>query len=328
MRKGLYCMFGRIGDHNLNIPGHPLYHLYFLKSLSKKFNIDKFDIYYYDTYPFSFEDDIVTKFVDRTYLKHQLIDQSVSLTTALDRDYDHVFLKYRFLNKSRLLQGSLDRKKFDTLYTKHTKTNHDVWVIDTDGMIKEEYNQVLSLYANPKYKYPGNPKVERICPVLKEDILNGLSKELVEPNLTFIGNEYFKVGLNQMLEKIHDETGINIITQGSWNKHNYIDHIVDRTDRVKGYRYLSNSACTLQISKLDYKNYDFLSPRIFESYILGTIIFGQNSFTPRFSSFTGAVDLCEKIKFVSDLDVNEYLNILKQEVDECYDLIDKRLNNE
>ena len=48
MRKALYGYFGSLIEHNDPFPGHPLYQLNLLDSLSKAFNIDKFDIVYYN----------------------------------------------------------------------------------------------------------------------------------------------------------------------------------------------------------------------------------------------------------------------------------------
>jgi hypothetical protein len=317
--NALYAYFGRMGDHDLNIPSHPLYQIFFLNSISKEFGIKKFDVYYYDKYPNAFLNsyDILDSY--RGSLHKKIINHNdISLSDALSGDYDVVFLKYRFRNPSRISSGSFDRLKFDSLYEKYKDR---CWIIDTDDEILESYPRILSLFHDVRFQYPGNPKVKQLIPILSDDIFNVLVRPDIlfkQYALTFIGNEYSKDDIQNQFREIHQRTQIPINVQGKWNKYPFIQYVIPRHMRTYGYGLWQSSACSIQISKPQYLTYDFMAPRIFESYLLSTIIFSKNSFMGPFSKYSGMIDLCERILTLKDLTSLEYHKLLESEINASY----------
>jgi hypothetical protein len=325
--KALYGYFGRMYDHNASIPSHPLYQLFLLKAISRQFGIDQFDICYYDEGVYNYGDmiyNVLNK--PRTEIYDALIaDDGIPLEKALETDYDIVLLKYRFRNYSRLRDGSLDRLTFDKLYNRFKER---CYIIDTDAEVREPYEHIITYFLTG-FEYPkGTGEVLPIVPVLKEDILVNLIQKLVitPPMLMFIGNEYFKVNIQDWFKQLKANVpGLTIKVQGKWNKHEFIDDIIDRSDRKSGYDAMYASSCSIQLSKDIYRDCDFLAPRYFESYLLSTIIFGQNSFMPKFSKFKTIEELQEKIKFLSEISPADYLKYLKMEIEEFYTNVNNKL---
>lgn len=323
MKKALFCYFGRFGDHTAPIPGHPLYQIFFLNSISKKFGIDKFDIFYYDEYDYDIKDNFVVLSEYRQKLKDALIDKdNLSFDEALNNKYDVVFLKYRFRNYSRLKEGSLDRLKFEKLADVHYNNS---WIIDTDAEIKKTdyFPRILSLFLKD-FDYPSK-HTTKIIPVLHTDIQECIREIEKKEMMMFIGNEYNKSGIHNILELSH-KWNLKTFVQGKWKKQAYIDSILDRTDRVYGYRNLENALFTVQASKDIYQTYDFMSPRIFESYLLSTLVFGNYSFFPKFSKYSNDVVLQEKIRFLTEINSKEYFKILKLEIEELYSNLEEVLD--
>jgi len=324
--KALFGYFGRMFDHDVNIPSHPLYQLFLLHSLAKEYKIDKFDIHYYDTvYDYKTPKYHVLPEI-REDLYDKLVDKdNVSLEEVLDTDYDILFLKNRFRNYSRLKDGSLDTYDFEQIYNKF---KDKCIIIDTDEQVKKPYEHIVT-YFNGKYDYPkGTGDVTKIIPVLEEDVLaciDSYFKSKLTFQLTYIGNEYFKEGIQDSfaeLKKYYPELMIKV--QGTWIKHPFIYEVISRKDRAYGYEQLASSPYTVQISKPVYLKSDFLAPRIFESLLLGTIIFSQNSFMPKFSKFTDLLELSEKMKFLDEINEDEYKKILITEVKELYKNLDNK----
>jgi hypothetical protein len=136
--------------------------------------------------------------------------------------------------------------------------------------------------------------------------------------MTFIGNQYFKDGLEDIMHFLSEAyPKLDKHVQGKWDKSDDYT-IIDRRSKCTGYNMLADSACSLHMSKRDYYDYGFMSPRIFESLLLGTIIFARESFMPQFSRFEDGVELVEKMKFLSEITTAEYQEILLKEINELY----------
>lgn len=319
MTRGLYCYMGRLDDHFYNQPGHPLFQLYYMNALKEEFGVDKFDVYYYDKHSYAgrYENFFRVNTIQRWDLFKSLVnDDDLSLLEVIRNlsSYDYVFLKYRFLNFSRLNERSLDRLKFEELYN---RCEHKSYIIDTDAEIKESYENIISLFLSG-YPYPGKPVVRVVVPVLKKDMDLRNSIKRKSDILTFIGNEYFKGDISGLLEQIHLKCKIGIVVSGKW-KENYFSNIIPRTERLEGYRSLAQSLCTVQKSKEVYDSYDFMSPRIFESFLLGTICFGKSSFLPKFCRYQTNLELIEKIKYLKQINgLVEYTKLLDSCIDEMY----------
>jgi len=328
--KALYCYFGRFTDHCADIPGHPLYQLFFLKSLKKKFSIDSFDVFYYDhdIYDYSVSNYSILKDYRRNIESELIRKNDISLQEVLDTKYDVVFLKYRFRNLSRLKDRCLDRYYFEMIYNNKKNVS---WIIDSDDMIQEPYENIITYFWNKHSYHTETKNIKKVIPVQYDDIITAINIIKDENNgfllkdknkLTFIGNEYFKVGLHDLFIDIHSlDEKLNIIVQGKWNKYQYISKIIPRIERKLGYLALKNSICSIQKSKESYLVDNFLSPRIFESWLLGTLIFSENSFMPKFSSFKTSIELSEKIKFLNEIDNETYSNLLFNEILEFYNNI-------
>jgi hypothetical protein len=326
MSRALYCYFGRFDDHDLDVPGHPLYQLFFIKSLARKFGIKEFDIYFYDKYDRKLTICHSVLKEERSLIQHRLIRKyDIGFDEAMDKDeYDIVFLKYRFLNYSRIVSGSFDKLKFDKLYEQHKSK---AFIIDTDAEVKEPFDKIITLFASPDYKYADGAYVVPILPVLKEDMLEAVETDLEKKwQLTFIGNEYFKERLPGTLKELELRIDLPIIVQGKWKQYDWLKKIIPRVNRREGYETLKQSICTVQISKPSYLKYDFMSPRIFESLLLGTIAFSENSFMSHFSRYRGIVDLCERIKLLKTLSMEQYRKILIDEIYLIYNSLEKHVH--
>ena len=315
--RALYCYFGRMDDHNLDIPGHPLYQTFFLKALSKKFNVDKFDIFYYNELNEVKNDFSILKKSRENFFNNKVRYNGMTLNKVLNNKYDIVFMKYRFRNYSRLVNHSLDAYYFDLLYRKF---KDKVYIIDTDAEVRGFYDNIITFFKN-EYIYECNNIISMV-PILKSDILNNTTIKIRRNNnFMFIGNEYFKRDLPVILEQLHKlNNKMDITVQGKWKSYDYLN-VLDRTKRIEGYTLLENSIASIHYSKQVYHEYEFMSPRIFESFLLGTIIFSNDRFMPEFCRYASLIELSEKLKFLNECNSEQYYNIWRKCIDELYNNI-------
>ncbi|MHA1685207.1 MAG: hypothetical protein ACTSYD_02240 [Candidatus Heimdallarchaeaceae archaeon] len=261
---------------------------------------------------------------EREYLYKKFVQEdNIPLDQAVNGDYDIIFLKNRFRNYSRLREKSLDYYYFQQILSAHQQ--NDVYIIDTDAQIKVPHKNLITFFLD-EYPYPkGTTNIYKVIPVLKDDVLSCIRENKKKTQLTFIGNEYFKSDLKDVLislKEYYPELKINV--QGKWKPDANLN-IIDRTKRILGYRMLQSSISSIHISKDIYLKYLFLSPRIFESMILGTIIFARETFMPKFSHFESPLELSEKLKFLNEISLREYYDILKMEINELYENVEEKI---
>lgn len=333
VNKVLFCYFGRFFDHTADIPGHPLYTLFYLKSIAKYYNIEKFDVLYYDTmFPvYTYGESVFSVLQDkRIQLYSSLINKdNVTLQEALDTEYSMVFLKHRFRNYSRLADGCYDRFVYDKLYDKFKSKSI---LIDTDAELTSDEiiqhyndtkNMTISLFSSNKYalrKY-----TTRIIPVQRDDI--SVNEALLKTDkLTFIGNMYGKKDLYPMLfDTYNNYKQLDIVLHGKWNTDTWYK-VIKRQQRILGYNSLMMSIATINMSKEIYHTYDFMSPRIFEAMLLNTICFSTNSFVPKFYHPTDGIALSEKLKFLYEqYKTGKYRILFNKYVNEVYDTLESTI---
>ena len=314
MSTGLYVYWGALGDHNLNVPGHPLYQSYFLDVLAKAYQLKKiyFCSLFKDKVERTVEDTMFfIKRQQRSEIVSRLDVEVVSFGKALElvTSCDSVFLKARFRNKSRLQERSFDALKFETLLTRSEPEK--TYIIDSDGELPLDFFEkhrnvnLLTYFLNHQFydSYTAAPKSIRTLPPTLTTAFETQLRPLADYNydLFFIGNEGLKQpALMSWLQKLQED-GLKVGVQGKWSPR-YAFDIYQRVDRQRAYRSFEKSLATLQLSKEKYSRYNFLSPRLYEAGIVGCVPFIEAgySFASDFCRVESYVEFREKLRCLRD----------------------------
>lgn len=322
----LYCYWGNIGDHNLNIPGHPLYQVYFLESLKETFQTNK--IYFYSflkNYDEQLKFFILSK--EREEIFNSLNIEVVDLKKAIElaKSVDVVCLKARFRNKSRLEEKSYDALKFEKILESASKNkNTKPYVIDSDGELNSKFFndydcRILTYFNNHEFytQYDKSLEIQTVIPILSKNFKLSSKDRKIESDLVFIGNEGLKSSkLSGWLQRLSEEN-FNVVVNGKWKSNAYTFKIYDRLHREQAYQELMKTLSVLQVSKEKYATYDFLSPRVYESLICGVVPFIDIGYTysTKFTCVESYVDLREKLKCLREGYERDYDSILSQQID-------------
>lgn len=306
----LYAYWGAVGDHNLNIPGHPLYQLYAIESIAKALDVQK--VYFYSLLHPKLEASVdKAEFYINCDVRKEICQnlniEIVSLKKALElsKTVDEVVLKARFRNKSRLQEGSYDALKFETLLNE--AKNNNVYVLDSDGELPETFfdqNQnikLLTYFQDTSFYSNCNicrENIYTILPALASRFADEIKPlELNSADVFFIGNEGLKSPeLSGILQNLAQD-GLDIRVQGKWTP-KYDFKIYSRTERKDAYLEFPKALSTLQISKQKYAEYSFLSPRVYEALVCGVVPFidSKYKYGTDFCKISGYIDLREKLK--------------------------------
>jgi len=184
-----------------------------------------------------------------------------------------------------------------------------VWIIDSDGELPKNFFMKFPVrgvvtyfyYAQDFYResqYDPVPNTVVTIPPILTERLKKRAKPL-EPiffDLFFVGNYGLKQKkLPEWLEKLNED-GLRVAVQGKWpNRFGF--RIFQRTERKKAYELFERSLSSVQISKEKYRNYSFLSPRIYETLAVGGFCFIEEGYvcqTP-FSSVSNYIEFREKV---------------------------------
>lgn len=313
MRTGLYCYWGAVGDHGVDAPGHPLYQLHSLEYLAKAFSLQK--IYFCSLFKTKVESSIsdvqfYIQDVSRRKILNDLQVEIVSLGQAMKlmNSVDEVFLKARFRNKSRLQEGSFDALKFESLL-EHSPENR-THIIDSDGELPVNFFEstsadLLTFFLDHSFysKYsPAPSKITTIAPALVESFAMSLPEVSSRKyDVFFIGNEGLKQPtLSSWLNQLsHD--GLRVGVQGKWSP-KYDFDVFSRTQRQDAYLQFDAALSTLQVSKAQYREFTFLSPRLYEAGICGIVPFIESGYScsSPFCTVSSYIDLREKVKCLRD----------------------------
>jgi hypothetical protein len=293
MNRALYGYFGGITEHNGEFPGHPLYQLNFLDSLSNAFNIDKFDILYYNPnvpmFNFSIHQAI------RNNMYDNLIDKTYSpITRYMPRldfsKYDAFFLKHRFENSSRLkdMKG-IDVECYEFAIRLALFTNKPIYLIDSDAEIMSDFRfwkdkirtnvNVLTFFQNPP-NYPVNTiKISPTSRVLLDQVQATPEKCATFKVFSYDGNNYLKSdALSLLLNQIqyrHYFDDVYVLGK-NWEK---IYTLYPRDKRIEFYHDRRNlSYASVNITKDTYQEKSFASPRVVESFMVGEYIYAPKEY--------------------------------------------------
>jgi hypothetical protein len=338
MTKALYGYFGNIVEHDDPFPGHPLYQLNFIDSLSKAFGVDKFDILFYNVpsvAPLKIFHNEIRRSIITSKIETCYAPNGRELNLPDFSKYDVIFLKHRFENASRLndMKG-LDVETYERAIEKALDANKQIYLIDSDAELmsdpkfwlgKTVSNIHVLTFFNKNQSYPVEAlKISPTSSILLEQV-NNLSVK--EPTVTFAydGNNYLKAPslLEYLLEIKRRNYFTNILVLGkNWDKYPF--GVFDRDSRIQFYKSrLAYSRASLNITKPKYQDDEFASPRIVESFMLGEYIYAPSaySYMPTALKFDDFIEFYHKLIFgvqtysLSTLFylVGEYLANLKKE---------------
>jgi len=312
--KALYGYFGEITEHNLKYPGHPLYQLNLLSSLSNYFGIDKFDILHYtddeDRNGISIHADL------RSSLLESLVGDRYRGVLPSELDYDIVILKHRFRNLSRLHDTRLsDVSIYEEMLDVCRHNGIPTYVIDSDFSIHPSFwrrfphVKILS-FADNLDIYPRDVDVTKLSPT-SDVLLRMIPTEATNrPHDCFVydGNPYFKDSMliESMEVLLRSDSMIEegLILGKGWKEYPiYVSRPVEhfgRDRRIEFYKKaLMRGACTVNITKKAYEENRFVSPRIVEAFILGVfpLVPSGYTFMPEDLRFSSISELREKAFF-------------------------------
>lgn len=158
-KRSLYCYFGFLGIHDVNIPGHSFYQLPLLTSIRQHLiedEVSRFDIYYYlpneikndahrDQFPNTEFGNQHEAYADRLVAR-DLLDFEEILACIRNHRYDKIFLKARFRNLSTLSKKWKDAKEFEMILDCALDSGYegsDIYILDTDLSLSAKFIKKL-----------------------------------------------------------------------------------------------------------------------------------------------------------------------------------------
>jgi len=330
LKRALYGYFGEIVEHNENLPGHPLYQLNFLDSLSNAFNIDTFDILHYTHKAFS---KIEIQPYYRTQQRFHLLGREYypegRNVPKIPLSYDLVILKHRFHNRSRIEdQKGLDCEIYEQVLQQSLEANIPVYIVDSDDELCKESDffdrfskqmTVLTFACNKVY--PDGVKALKISPtsdILIKQVATCLEKKYEGRTFSFDGNNYLKgLSLTEYLEKLGAKnffTHISVFGKGWYDLASVPEAVqFPRSSRSSFYYEREHtSMVTLNITKSKYEEQAFVSPRIIEGFMFGEYPFCPSGyhFMPDALKFQDFIEFYHKAVFYSqNYSINELVDL-------------------
>lgn len=336
--NSLYAYFGLVDLHKVDIPGHSLYQLGLIDSLSETYGDEKFDFFSYlpeeilnentDTstnFPSNGLGAIFNKYYKQLISEDYCPDLEEVLGKITNKEYNRLYLKARFRNLSTLAKKWKDalyfEKMIETAISAGYKYN-EIIILDTD----------LSLPKSFYGKY--NSSVTVLVPSID---FNGISNRFLGDCLSYHKEYYVKDGstvfygnidtsnyksgnqkspiLTDCIEALRSEYMkyekddevlylIHKITPTTMS-HPTTSHI-HRKDRDEIFDALTSSSIMLNVTKDKYDSRKFIPARIYEALIFGMVpvSYGFNWLSDLFS-FKTVEDLMEIVKYIRDLDNSE-----------------------
>jgi hypothetical protein len=285
-----------VREHNTPYPGHPLYQLNFIDSLAVAFNVDKFDILYYNPkVPVA----CVTICPDsRNKLFANRIDREIYPISRYQPKidfsrYDAIFLKHRFHNESRLkdLKG-LDVEIYERTLREALEAKKPVYIIDSDAELSKDprfWNgldtsliTVLSFFTKPEVLPASTLLISPTSYALLDQIHESVSKKSLDyKNFSYDGNNYLKdPSLQGYLKTICKRRYFdNVVVLGKNWTAEHCTSLYPREQRFSFYevrKYFGYAS--INITKPIYAKYSFASPRIVESFMLGEYIYAPDDY--------------------------------------------------
>lgn len=327
--KNLYAYFGLLDLHNIDSPGHSLYQIGLVDSISETFNCEKFDFYSY--YP---EDVIksadISGFPETplgklcTEYRKKLFDSpihdvEVVIENIKSHKYSKLFLKARFRNLSALAKKWKDARDFERIvqnaidsgYSKET-----IFILDTDLSLPESFHEKFAEKVTiliPSIHFPGIS--DRF---LKECVeINSSSKIYQDHSSVFYGNidtSKYKAGnaknpiLGEVIKWIEivcdDDSPLTLVCKESdYKGHENVAVHVPRNDRSSIWKTLESSTMMINVTKDKYNMERFIPARIFEAMMFGMIpVSYKFDFLCKAFSFEDLDDFTEIYKYLRECD--------------------------
>jgi hypothetical protein len=334
--ESLYAYFGLLELHDIDSPGHSLYQLGLLDSISKNFGDSSFDFYSYYPDPViknSIRSEFPNTELGKVFNKYQkkLIsnEQDISLDQVLEKiknkQYCTLYLKARFRNLSTLSKKWKDAKEFETIINVAISSGYpssSIIILDTDLSLSELFTDKFSSQVTilqPSIDFPG------ISESFLEDCVsvNVKNYHTKEKSLVFYGNidtssykssnakdPILLEALDSLSFKKDDRLlPLTIISKSAdFSKFSDNTKCIERHHRCLIWDELENSTVMLNITKEKYNSNKFIPARIYEAMIFGMIpISYKFEFLSKTFSFETLEDLEEILIYLSECDSSDLI---------------------
>lgn len=323
--RTLYAYFGLTQLNNIDSPGHSLYQLGLLDSISETFGKTEFDIFSY--YPSSsvleathwaFPDTPLGEVFKSTH--EELINgPCVHINDMMDwisnKAYDKLYLKARFRNLSTLSKKWKDAAVFEEIIAKAIETGYlksEIIILDTDLSLPSrfirEYGEYVTILI-PSIDFPGIS--DRFLTKCQE------ARNVDRSGVVYYGNvdtSSYKAGnakdpkLVEFIQYIRDfpNTHITVIHKPDHQSKDLVGvGQIDRSDRSMIFGELERSSVMLNVTKPKYETDRFIPARVYEAMIFGNIPISL-----------GFDWLCLAFSFKNTDDLHEILTYLLSECDQ------------
>jgi hypothetical protein len=329
--KSLYAYFGLIDLHDIDSPGHSLYQLGLIDSISETYGVSKFDFYSY--YPDKVIKAAQVHDFPNTELgnvfkkyKNQLFDKVKNdldqvLFGIKDKKYDKLYLKARFRNLSTLSKKWKDAQEFERIIDTAIRNGYSkesIIILDTDLSLSDSFVNQYSNFVTiliPSIDFPGISNrflMECIDTNLKTNGLSSVFYGNIDTSKYKAGNNKSSIltsalsWVNSYHNIIYSTSPFTLICKESdfklFEVKRNTKHI-DRRDRLEIWNCLSESRIMLNITKEKYNDVRFIPARIYEALIFGMIpvSYKFDFISPAFS-FNDVEELVEIYRYLAECD--------------------------
>jgi hypothetical protein len=324
--KALYAYFGLLDLHDIDSPGHSLYQLGLIDSISETYGVKKFDFFTYYP-PGEVAKAKITPYPDgplghifesikKSLIEEDRIDLGLMLERIRAKHYSRLYLKARFRNLSTLSKKWLDAWLFELIIETAVEAGYsksEIIILDTDLSLPDRFFQEhddLVTTIIPSIHFPGiSEGLLATCVSLRESMPK-------QRSIVYYGNintASYKSGnsksndLIPILARVADFKELDLTLICKQQDSIGLTHTqhVERRDRPRIWSALSDSAFMLNVTKPKYEKERFIPARIYEALIFGMI--------PVSSGFSF---LCPAFSFSDDIELSEILTYL---VKDCSD---------
>lgn len=329
--KSLYAYFGLIDLHDIDSPGHSLYQLGLIDSISETYLVGEFDFYSYypdkvikeaniQDFPNTELGKVFKKYRSLLFDKLQN-DLDTVLFGIKEKRYDTLYLKARFRNLSTLSKKWKDAQEFERIINTAIQSGYskeNIVILDTDLSLSEsfvnQYSQLVTILI-PSIDFPGISN-RFLMDCIDANVKSGATGSVFYGN---IDTSKYKAGndkssilldvLNWVNRKRSAKQSTSPFTlickkddfellNAGWATHH-----VDRRDRVKIWETLADSRIMLNITKEKYNSLQFIPARIYEALIFGLIpVSYKFSFLSSAFSFNDIEELVEIYNYLGECD--------------------------
>ena len=350
MQNSLYAYFGLVDLHTVDMPGHSLYQLGLIDSISETFGDEKFDFFSYlpddiidentntsTSFPSNGLGTIFNKYYNQLIADNYCVDLAHVLNTIAKKEYRKLYLKARFRNLSTLAKKWKDTLAFEKIIDAALAagyTKNEIVILDTDlslpGTFVQKYQGKLS-FLIPSISFPGisNRFLDECIEYHSENYSKDGStvfygnidtsnykagnhkSDILHECISELQNEYENnPSQDDMLFLIHKTTSTIV-------DHNPVTVHVGRHSRREIWDTLIPSSIMLNVTKDKYNIEQFIPARVYEALIFGMIPVSYTfEWLSKTFSFNNIEDFLEIVKYIRGLDNSEdihtaYLQFVK-----------------